>query len=359
MKSLVKSTLERGSISGRQMKQVVLDSKTEKAVIEKPELLHKYGIGMDSVLAPTAGIPEQFAQTQLAGFVSTLTQKRSGSILFGEVYQGSWSDVSVVQWAVERTGAPQVYGDLANPSLTDYNTNAESRHVVRSEIGFTVTRLEEQRASKIGINAAATKRTAVGEALAIWQNDICFNGFDDGKNRTFGALNDPNLSSFITVAEGAKGSTEWRDKTFQEIKNDILMAAESLRALSGGRVDPDKDAICFAMSNSVRGYLAQATDFGVTVLQWIKDNYANWRVESAVEFNEVNGGENIFYLFAETIADDDLSTDDKRTFAQIIPAKIQNLGMKMELKGQTEDFTNATAGVICKRPFAVVRYSGV
>jgi hypothetical protein len=35
------------------------------------------------------------------------------------------------------------------------------------------------------------------------------------------------------------------------------------------------------------------------------------------------------------------------------------LGVEKKSKAYVEDYTNATAGAMCKRPYAVVRYSGV
>jgi hypothetical protein len=53
------------------------------------------------------------------------------------------------------------------------------------------------------------------------------------------------------------------------------------------------------------------------------------------------------------------STDDRRTFIQPVPARFQVLGVEQLAKAYIEDYTNATAGVICKRPFAVSRISGI
>jgi hypothetical protein len=78
---------------------------------------------------------------------------------------------------------------------------------------------------------------------------------------------------------------------------------------------------------------------------------------SAPQLNGANGGSNVFYLFADAVQD--LSSDDGRAFAQIVPAKFQVLGVQQMAKGYEEDYSNATAGIICKRPFAVVRYTGI
>ncbi len=78
---------------------------------------------------------------------------------------------------------------------------------------------------------------------------------------------------------------------------------------------------------------------------------------SAPQLNAANGGANVFYLFADAVSD--LSSDDGTTFAQLVPAKFQVLGVQQMTKGYEEDYSNASAGVMVKRPWACVRYSGI
>ncbi len=91
---------------------------------------------------------------------------------------------------------------------------------------------------------------------------------------------------------------------------------------------------------------------------WLQTTYPNVRVVSAPQLNFANGGANVFYLFADVV-NDGASTDDMRTFIQVVPAKLQLLGVQKLTKGYEEDYTNATAGVMCKRPYAVYRGSGI
>ena len=81
------------------------------------------------------------------------------------------------------------------------------------------------------------------------------------------------------------------------------------------------------------------------------------RVVSAPQLNAANGGANVFYLYAEHVEDG--ASDDSRTWVQVVPAKFQALGVERQAKAYIEDYTNATAGVLLKRPYAVVRYSGI
>jgi hypothetical protein len=56
---------------------------------------------------------------------------------------------------------------------------------------------------------------------------------------------------------------------------------------------------------------------------------------------------------------DDGSSDGGLVFDQIVPAKMKSLGVEQKAKSYVEDYTNALAGVMLKRPYAVVRYSGI
>jgi hypothetical protein len=82
------------------------------------------------------------------------------------------------------------------------------------------------------------------------------------------------------------------------------------------------------------------------------------RVVSAPQLNNANGNANVFILFADAV-NDGLSTDDNKTFIQVVPATFQLLGVQQLAKGYEEDYSNATAGVMVKRPYAVYRASGI
>jgi hypothetical protein len=101
------------------------------------------------------------------------------------------------------------------------------------------------------------------------------------------------------------------------------------------------------------------TNFGYSANAWLKDNYPKCRVITAPQFAAANGSANVFYLFADRVNSEPDSTDDGRTFLQAVPSKFQTLGVQQESKRYVEDFSNASAGVMVKRPFAVYRASGI
>lgn len=301
--------------------------------------------------------PIQFLQAWLPGFVEIITAARRIDNLIGITTQGRWEDEEIVQGVMEHTGEAVPYGDYTNIPHANWNANFERRSIVRFEEGMQVGRLEEARAAAMQVNTPEEKRRAAASALEIIRNLVGFFGYNAGANRTYGLLNDPELPAYVTVPVGASAATEWATKTFLEITADLREALSSLRIQSQDRIDPSRTPIVLAIAMSARDYLSVTSDFGNSVAQWLQETYPNVRVESVPEFDAANGGDNVFYLYAESV--DDNSTDDNRTFVQVVPAKFQTVGVQQMAKTYTEDYTNATAGVLVKRPYAVVRRSGV
>jgi len=321
-------------------------------------------VGLDAnVLTPTLNTgtiatPAQFLQNWLPGLVRTITRARVIDELTGMTVGGSWEDEEVVQQILEPTGNPQPYGDANNIPLASWNPSYERRTVVRFELGFQVGRLEEARTSRIpNINTAAEKRASVALALEILRNRIGFYGYISGDGRTFGLLNDPQLPAYVAVANPGAG-TSWAVKTFLQINADIRTAAAALQSQAGGTLDPMRDATVLAIPLSRSQYLSVTSDFGISVRQWIAETYPKMRIVVVPEFDGANGGANVFYLYAERVEGDG-SSDDGRVFDQIIPAKMRSLGVEQRAKSYVEDYTNATAGVMLKRPYAVYRGSGI
>lgn len=319
--------------------------------------------GMDSIEAAlttaTVTNPIQFLQNWLPGFVNVITQARKIDEIVGITTAGAWEDEEIVQGYLENLGTAVVYGDYTNVPLSSWNVNFYPRTVVRFEEGMQVGLLEDARASRVKINSADQKRQAATVALEINRNSIGFNGFNSGANYTFGFLNDPNLPAFVEVTPGAESGapTAWASKSFLEIVADLRTGYATLRTQSGDNIDPEKASITLAIATDAVDQLTMTTDYGVSVWDWIKKTYPNTRVVSAPELNLAHSGDNVFYMFAETVADG--STDDNKTFVQIVPAKFKVLGIEQRSKGYVEDYSNATAGILCKRPYAVYRAYGI
>ncbi len=206
------------------------------------------------------------------------------------------------------------------------------------------------------LNSADTKRQGASIGLEIFRNAIGWYGWNTTNNRTFGFLNDPNLPAAISAPSGG-----WATATFQQITGDIRFAIVQLRTQSQDQIDPEKVELTLGLPTNKVDFLSVTTDFGISVRDWIKQTYPKIRIESAPELTgSGTSGQDMFYLFAEKIDSSiDGSTDGGETFAQLVQTKFMTLGVEKRAKSYVEDYSNATAGTLCKRPWAVVRITGI
>ena len=306
-----------------------------------------------TVTTASIQVPIQFLQNWLPGFVYVMTAPREIDEFVGITTSGSWEDAQIVQGILERVGTSVPYGDLTNIPYSSWNTNFNIRTVVRFEEGMHVGRLETAEAARMRVDNAGVKRQSAALGLEIIRNSVGFYGFNNGDNNTYGFLNDPALPAYVQVASGVAGYT-WSVKTFLEICKDIRTAVVALRTNSQGLINPERLKLTLAVATDAVDWLSTTSDFGISVSDWLKKAYPNIRVVSAPQLDNANAGDNVFYLFAEEVNDE--STDDSRTFIQVVPAKFQMMGVEQLAKSYKEDYSNATAGVMVKRPYAVVRF---
>ena len=311
-----------------------------------------YTAPITSASIPT---PLQFLQYWLPGFVKVVTSARRIDDIVGIKTVGSWEDQEIVQGIVESSGFVQEYGDFTNIPLSSWNANFERRTIVRGELGIQVGTLEEGRAAAMRVSSAEEKRQAAAINLEIFRNAVGFYGWNNGANRTFGFLNDPNLPAWTAISGGT-----WNNKTFLQITADIRSAIAQLRKQSQDIIDPEKIDMCLVLPTSKTDFLTVVSDFGISVRDWLTQTYKTIRIVSVPEMMAVSGGSDGFVLFAESIDSAlDGSSDGGDVFAQLVPNKFMTLGVEKRAKAYVEDYANATAGVLLKRPWAVVRYLGI
>lgn len=305
----------------------------------------------------TASIPAllQNLQNWLPGMVKILTAARMIDDIVGIQTTGDWEDEEIVQTLLENTGTATIYGDLTNPVMDNWNLVYNTRTNVRFESGMRVGVLEEKRAAKQRVNSGQEKRESAALELEIIRNAVGFYGYNSGNNNTYGFLNDPALPAYVEVASNGAGGYAWSTKTMLQICADIRTAFQQLRTNSQDTIKPGKTKICLVIATSSVDYLSTQSDFGLSVWGWLKETYGDTvRVESAPQLNNASNGDNVFYAFAEEVAD--TSTDDRKTFIQVVSQKFFVVGVQKLAKGYEEDYSNCTAGIMCKRPYAVVRY---
>lgn len=360
--SLIHSTVDAKRVGSLKFSQVERFRDLEKIGVYGLDKIIDGGYGMDTTQQglTTPSIPNvvQFLQNWLPGNIAIITAARKIDEIIGISTVGNWDDEQIVQGVLENTGPAVPYGDLTNVPYQSWNLNFVTRTVVRFEAGLRIGRLEEARSARVRVNSAETKRASAALNLNIARNAIGFYGYNDGNNNTYGFLNDPNLPAYVEVNAGASSSTLWSQKTFLEICADIRTAVVTLRTNSQDTIDPEMLDLTLTLPTDSVDYLTVTSDFGISVRDWMKQTYPRMRVVSAPQLNSAHSSLNVFYLFADSVVDG-VSTDDMRTWLQVVPAKFQVLGVAPGPKGYEEDYSNATAGAFLKRPYAVVRFFGI
>ena len=357
-------SITRSHIPASKVRSFAWDSKVTESTLDKLGIgfnkeslkdMQKF-YGMDAAVAgittPSVTTPIQFLQYWMPDIIETVTAAREADAIMGIDFVGNWHDEAIVQTILEKTGQAVPYGDHTDIPLSSWNTNFEVRDIVRFEEGIQVGVLEEARAGAMNISSQSQKRAAAAESLDIERNNIAFFGYNEGSNKTYGFLNDPNLPSYSTVATGASASTNWSAKTYAEITADIRTAMAALRTKTGNLFKPERDASKLVLSVAVTEFLNVENSYGKSVYDFIKQNYPNTTIESAVQLDGANGGANVFYLFAESI-------NGKPVLKQLGVDRFRLIGVEKKAKVFLEDYSNATAGVLVTQPIGIVRYTGV
>lgn len=368
----MKTSVIKRTIGYDQVKPLAMDSMDGGA---KPtvEFLDQLGISMDSAdpylkylmeqglsknanyAQDAAGITEpsvvtaaQFLQYWMPSAVEVITQAKMADELFGRTVCGEWHDETIVLPVLEYTGSPAPYGDQNGAPLGSFNQTLETRTIVRFEEGLLGGKLEDARtaASNLKRSAHDLKRSAVAAAFAIVQNEVAFFGYNDGKNETYGILNDPNLLAYATA------TCDWSTASYTQLVKELNTAFSTLRAQTGSNIDPQKDKMTLAIASSRIDFLATANEHGATVEDWLKNKYKNVRIKAVPEFDEACGGENVFYLYLDKL-------NGTKVIDQLVVSTMRLLGVEPRAKGTYEDYTNALAGILVRQPLGVHRVVGI
>lgn len=300
----------------------------------------------------------QFLQQFLPGLVAHMTSSREIDRLVGLNVVGSWEDEEIIQGVMELVGAASLYGDYANSPIASYNARWERRTITRWEISTVTTKLESLRADAIGFDNAQIQRLAAASVLEILRNRIGFYGFNDGQGQTFGLLNEPALLPAITAKVGAKNDTLWTTKDTDEIIADISSALYELSRGAQGNIDAETAPLTLVLPIGYDAMLDKTNVYGRTARIWLSENRKNIKIKYAPELAKAVNDENVMYLYAGSVEDAN-STDDGDVWSQLVPTKIIAIGALPVDKGFKEIYSNALAGVLLKRPYAVSRVVGV
>lgn len=321
----------------------------------------QFGAAMDAIpnmnTSPSIPTANRYLQTILPGLVYTVTAPLTIERLIGVSTVGEWHDSEIIQPVMEHVGSTLPYSDLGKPyTNASWNLEYERRTVVRFEAGFQVTKLEQARAGAAGFDTAAEKRAAMQHSMELMLNRVGFYGYNDGANRTYGYLNDPNLPAYENVPNFA-GGAGFINATYDELVSTINGWLHDLRISSLDRVNVDTDPLNLDISSAAVDAFNAPNQFGQTVREWLSKTHPNVTIRSTFELTGVNGGKNVAYLYAESVPGS--GTDNGKVIDFHVQTRYAPMNSEIHMKGYSEGATMASSGVMCKRPYALKRFSNV
>ena len=302
---------------------------------------------------PTAQVPVQFLQHWMNKVITVVTQATTADDFIGRTTVGEWFQESIVLRVRELTGSLRPYGDHAQAPLSGYNWNEEERTIVRFAQGILTGALEEARLAAMGQKSSAyeSDRAALGLAFKLNTNAVAFYGYNLGRNKTYGILNDPNLGAYFAVPE-QDGKTEWASKDFYGIVRDLNTAVATLQKQCGGNFIPSKHAFKLGLALSCDAFLNEVNEHGHSVREFIAKTWPKCDIVAIPEFDNALAGDNVFYLKLEELGGNPV-------VEQIVPAAVRLVGAVPRATGLYELYSDATAGAFVEQPLGIVRFYGI
>lgn len=290
--------------------------------------------------------------------VEVLTAPRVADKISTAEKNGVWGDEIVNIKLKEYLGSTAPDDAQEDDGLlagVNYSNEVRGAYYYRS--GWRVTDREEATVGAFQENARANAVEAAMRSLAIDRNKFFFNGVADKSLSApvYGLLNDPNLNAYVTAATGAGGSTQWADKTPEEICNDVVDAWAEMQTTSEGIAGERLAAgakIKLLVAPVCEAALKRTNSFGLSAVEKLKENFGDGiEIISVPQLASANSGANVFYL---TIEGDGTPTilNSYIEMARVYPVFIKDSVTSQKISA-------ATSGCVVQLPSLVVRVTGV
>ncbi|MDE3023342.1 MAG: DUF2184 domain-containing protein [Pseudomonadota bacterium] len=312
---------------------------------------HDINLAMDAqpnlVTVSSAGIPYFLSNYIDPEFINVMVTPMNAVKIFGETKKGDWTTMTTMFPIAESTGEVSSYGDYSNNGSVNSNTNYVNRQSYQYQ---TVTQWGERELEMAGlgkIDKAAQLNVASALALAKFANKSYFFGIAHLEN--YGLLNDPSLPAALTPATKTAGGTTWAVATAAEIYTDIQAMYAQAQVQLKGLVTRESPFV-LAMAPEIEAQLTKTNTFNVNVIDQIKKNFPNARIETAVEY-DTTGGELVQMIF------DDVEGQDTGYCA--FGDKMRAHPVVVDLSSFKQKKSASTWGAIVRLPLAIVQMLGV
>ena len=308
-------------------------------------------LAMDAALqtVPNIGIPSVLTSYVDTEITSVLYDPRNATKLADEVKMGSWTTSTAIFKVLEATGFVAPYGDFSSKGRGGVNYNFPRREQALFQTIIEYGDLESDLSAEAKLNLIADKQKGAATTVAIAANKFYLRGV--AGREVYGLLNDPNLAPAIAAAAtGTSSSTKWADKTMLQIYNDIIALFTEL-VEQNPNITQDMP-ITLALSPSSNVQLGKTTDFGMSVMESLK-NFFVGGIEIVVlpELEAVNGDKTA-YMKVKSILGENVALN---AFGE----KFRMFPVVRDLSGNRQKVAFSTYGGIIKHVDCVATMTGL
>lgn len=282
-----------------------------------------------------SGIPAWMLNYVDPQLIEIILQPTKAAEVFGEMKKGDWTTETATFMTVEPTGEVSSYGDYNNNGVSGVNVNFPQRQSYHYQVFTRWGEREVARAGEAKIDYVARVNEASVNALNRFQNKTYLFGVKGLQN--YGVLNDPSLPATTTAAK------TWANSTGEEVYESIRKLFQTLLKQTGGKIDMNTPLL-LVCSPTASVDLTKTNQYNVNVIDQLKKNFPNLRVETIPEYSATSG--ETVQLIVEEL-------DGQRTLDCAFTEKMRAHNMVLEASSIKQKKSQGTWGAIIYRPFCI------
>lgn len=282
-----------------------------------------------------SGIPAWMLNYVDPQLIEIILQPTKAAEVFGEMKKGDWTTETATFMTVEPTGEVSSYGDYNNNGVSGVNVNFPQRQSYHYQVFTRWGEREVARAGEAKIDYVARVNEASVNALNRFQNKTYLFGVKGLQN--YGVLNDPSLPASTAAAK------TWANSTGEEVYESIRKLFQTLLKQTGGKIDMNT-SLLLVCSPTASVDLTKTNQYNVNVIDQLKKNFPNLRVETIPEYSAASG--ETVQLIVEEL-------DGQRTLDCAFTEKMRAHNMVLEASSIKQKKSQGTWGAIIYRPFCI------
>ena len=282
-----------------------------------------------------SGIPAWMLNYVDPQLIEIILQPTKAAEVFGEMKKGDWTTETATFMTVEPTGEVSSYGDYNNNGVSGVNVNFPQRQSYHYQVFTRWGEREVARAGEAKIDYVARVNEASVNALNRFQNKTYLFGVKGLQN--YGVLNDPSLPATTAAAK------TWANSTGEEVYESIRKLFQTLLKQTGGKIDMNTPLL-LVCSPTASVDLTKTNQYNVNVIDQLKKNFPNLRVETIPEYSATSG--ETVQLIVEEL-------DGQRTLDCAFTEKMRAHNMVLEASSIKQKKSQGTWGAIIYRPFCI------